>query len=107
MFHSFLFYAACILINFLYFSNILKSPTELNLQISPFHSFHPLPISPVLLEQEIDRLNEECLDLEDQVSALKVEVKEAWGSYKNAQERAALREAELQDEIRQVCFFLL
>ena len=52
-------------------------------------------------------MNEECLDLEDQVSALKVEVKEAWGSYKNAQERAALREAELQDEIRQVCFFLL
>ena len=48
-------------------------------------------------------MNEECLELEDQVSALKVEVKEAWGSYKNAQERAALREAELQDEIRQVC----
>ena len=52
--------------------------------------------------QEIERLNEECLELEDQVQALKVEVKEAWSSYKQSQERAALREAELQDEIRQV-----
>ena len=47
-------------------------------------------------------MNEECLELEDQVQALKNEVKEAWGSYKTSQERAAVREAELQDELRQV-----
>jgi cell division septum initiation protein DivIVA len=52
--------------------------------------------------QEIERLNEECLELEDQVQALKEEVKEAWESYKTSQERAAIRETELQDEIRQV-----
>jgi hypothetical protein len=36
------------------------------------------------------------------VQALKEEVKEAWESYKTSQERAAIRETELQDEIRQV-----
>lgn len=55
--------------------------------------------------QEIEKLNEECLELEDQVQALKNEVKEAWGSYKTSQERAAIREAELQDELRQVSAF--
>ena len=56
----------------------------------------------LLFIQEIEKLNEECLELEDQVQALKNEVKEAWGSYKTSQERAAVREAELQDELRQV-----
>ena len=51
---------------------------------------------------EIDRLNAECLELEDQVSSLKKEVQEAWDSYKAAQERAALREAELLDELKQI-----
>ena len=77
--------------------------------LSPIHSLththtqtphHPPPTP--LPSQEIERLNEECLELEDQVTALKSEVKEAWYSYKCSQERAAVREAELQDEIRQV-----
>ena len=51
---------------------------------------------------EIDRLNAECLELEDQVASLKKEVQEAWDSYKVAQEKAAIREAELQDELKQV-----
>lgn len=34
---------------------------------------------------EIDRLNAECLELEDQVVSLKKEVQEAWDSYKVAQ----------------------
>ena len=51
---------------------------------------------------EIDRLNAECLELEDQVASLKKEVQEAWDSYKVAQERAALREAELMDELKAV-----
>jgi chromosome segregation ATPase len=52
--------------------------------------------------KEIEGLNGECLELEDQVQALKGEVQEAWGSYKSSQEKAAIREAELQDELRQV-----
>jgi predicted nucleic acid-binding Zn-ribbon protein len=56
----------------------------------------------VTTTNEIDRLNAECLELEDQVASLKKEVQEAWDSYKVAQERAALREAELQDELKQV-----
>jgi chromosome segregation ATPase len=49
--------------------------------------------------QEIEKLNQECLEFEDQVSSLKQEVQEAWHHYKLAQEKAALREGELQDEI--------
>jgi chromosome segregation ATPase len=49
--------------------------------------------------KEIEKLNQECLEFEDQVSSLKQEVQEAWDHYKMAQEKAALREAELQDEI--------
>jgi chromosome segregation ATPase len=52
--------------------------------------------------QEIEALNAECLELEDQIASLKKEVQDAWGSYKSAQEKAAVREAELQDEIRQL-----
>lgn len=47
-------------------------------------------------------MNAECIELEDQITSLKKEVQEAWGSYKSSQEKAALREAELQDEIRQL-----
>lgn len=49
--------------------------------------------------KEIEALNEECLELEEQVTSLRQEVQEAWDQYKLAQEKAALREAELQDEI--------
>lgn len=53
-------------------------------------------------DNEIERLNSECLDLENQVAGLKTEVQEAWNSYQAAQERAAAREAELQEEVRAV-----
>lgn len=52
------------------------------------------------LEAEIERLNTECLELEDQVNSLKSEGQEAWASYQRAQEHAAVREGELQDEIK-------
>jgi chromosome segregation ATPase len=52
--------------------------------------------------KEIETLNGECLELEDQVAALKGEVQEAWSSYKGSQEKAAFREAELQDELRMI-----
>lgn len=55
-----------------------------------------------LKDKEIDRLNAECLELEDQVSALKKEVESAWKAYKTSQEQAADRESDLQDEVRQV-----
>ena len=48
-------------------------------------------------KQEIENLNRECLELEELCQALKGEVREAWDNYKVAQERAAFREAELQD----------
>lgn len=51
------------------------------------------------LEAEIERLNTECLELEDQVRSLKTEGHEAWASYQRAQEHAASIESELQDEI--------
>ena len=35
-----------------------------------------------LESQEIEKLNAECLDLEDQVVALKQEVSSAWVTYK-------------------------
>ena len=47
-------------------------------------------------------MNGECLELEDICTSLKKEVLEAWGSYKSAQEKAAIREDELQDEIKQI-----
>jgi len=52
--------------------------------------------------QEIEKLNAECLELEDQCSALKTEVREAWDNYKIAQERSVARETELLDEIKQL-----
>ena len=51
------------------------------------------------LEAEIERLNTECLELEDQVNSLKSKDR-AWSSYQRSQEHAAVREAELQDEIK-------
>lgn len=51
-------------------------------------------------DDEIERLNAECLELEDNVASLKTEVQEAWNSYQAAQEKAAARETELQEEIR-------
>ncbi len=51
---------------------------------------------------EIERLNEECLELEDLVSGLKTEAKEAWDSYQRAQAQAQAREQELQQEIKQL-----
>lgn len=47
-------------------------------------------------------MNRECLELEDLCASLKKEVLEAWDSYKGAQEKAAVREDELQDEIKQI-----
>jgi chromosome segregation ATPase len=55
-----------------------------------------------LKDKEIDRLNAECLELEDQVSAVKKEVESAWKAYKTSQEQAAERESDLQDEMRQI-----
>ena len=52
--------------------------------------------------KEIERLNAECLDLEDQVVSLQKEVESAWQTYKQSQEAAAERESDLQDEIKQV-----
>eukprot|EP00607_Mallomonas_marina_P010832 CAMPEP_0182421048 /NCGR_PEP_ID=MMETSP1167-20130531/6239_1 /TAXON_ID=2988 /ORGANISM="Mallomonas Sp, Strain CCMP3275" /LENGTH=504 /DNA_ID=CAMNT_0024597773 /DNA_START=46 /DNA_END=1561 /DNA_ORIENTATION=+ len=51
-------------------------------------------------DKEIERLNGECLELEDKCEAMKREVEEAWVTYKSAQERSVVREQELQDEIR-------
>lgn len=48
---------------------------------------------------EIERLNSECLELEDHVTSLKSEIQDAWSSYKTAQEKSAIREGELLDEI--------
>ncbi len=59
---------------------------------------HPSQLDAV---DEIERLNSECLELEDQVAALKVEVKHAWASYQKAQEQAASREVELQSALQQ------
>ena len=54
----------------------------------------------VVVDAEIERLNGECLELEEQAASLKTEVQEAWNTYQAAQEKAAAREAELQEEIR-------
>ena len=51
------------------------------------------------LEREIERLNGECLELEEQVGSLKTEGQEAWTSYQRAQEKAAALEATLQEEV--------
>lgn len=53
-------------------------------------------------DKEIEGLNVECLELEKQVDALKREVAEAWSTFRNAQEKSAVKESELQDEIRQI-----
>jgi hypothetical protein len=50
--------------------------------------------------QEIEKLNTECLEFEETVTSLRKEITDAWDSYKVAQERAAIREEELQDEIQ-------
>eukprot|EP01038_Epipyxis_sp_PR26KG_P014311 gene14311-19195_t len=52
--------------------------------------------------QEIEKLNLECLELEKHSNELKQEVQEAWDTYKLSQEKAIIRETELQDEIRQI-----
>lgn len=51
---------------------------------------------------EIEKLNGECLELEESCTSLKKEVEEAWASYKSSQEKAMLRESELQEEIRMI-----
>jgi len=56
--------------------------------------------SSLVVDAEIERLNGECLELEEQAASLKTEVQEAWNTYQAAQEKAAAREAELQEEIR-------
>lgn len=66
------------------------------------HDSSDLQIALKMKNQEIEKLNTECLDLEEQSNSLKKEVKEAWESYRIAQEKAACREAELQDEMRQL-----
>eukprot|EP01039_Chlorochromonas_danica_P004354 gene4354-4775_t len=52
--------------------------------------------------QEIEKLNREVLELEEHTTSLKDEVQEAWNQYKQAQEKAAFREAELLDEVKQI-----
>jgi len=47
---------------------------------------------------EIERLNAECLELEDQVSALRTEAQAAWAEYQRAQETAKARELEFRQE---------
>lgn len=49
---------------------------------------------------EIERLNAECLDLEDQVGALRTEAQAAWTAYQRAQEQATAREGELLQELQ-------
>jgi chromosome segregation ATPase len=51
---------------------------------------------------EIEKLNAECLELEDKCASLTKEAKEAWESYRISQERAAAREAELLDEVKDI-----
>ena len=53
-------------------------------------------------DQEIEKLNAECLELEDKCASLTKEAKEAWESYRISQERAAAREAELLDEVKDI-----
>jgi chromosome segregation ATPase len=52
--------------------------------------------------QEIEKLNAECLEFEETVVSLRKEIADAWGSYKVAQEKAAVREEELLDEIQEI-----
>jgi len=49
---------------------------------------------------EIERLNAECLDLEDQVGALRTEAQAAWTAYQRAQELATAREGEFRKELQ-------
>ena len=51
---------------------------------------------------EIEKLNAECLELEDKCASLTKEAKEAWESYRISQERAAARETELLDEVKEI-----
>jgi len=50
-------------------------------------------------DDEIERLNAECLDLEDQVNALRAEAHAAWAEYQKAQGHAAAREEEHRQEL--------
>lgn len=52
--------------------------------------------------QEIEKLNQECLELEELCASLKLEVREAWESYKQVQDKAMISESELQDEIKHI-----
>ena len=51
------------------------------------------------LEREIERLNGECLELEEQSWITQDGGWEAWTSYQRAQEKAAALEATLQEEV--------
>ena len=51
-------------------------------------------------DEEIEHLHAECLELEEVINGLKKEVAEAWSTYQTSQEKAALRESELADEIK-------
>ena len=49
---------------------------------------------------EIEKLNSEILELEETCHSLKLEVQDAWNTYKTTQEKAATREGELLEEIK-------
>jgi predicted nucleic acid-binding Zn-ribbon protein len=53
-------------------------------------------------DQEIERLNGECLELENEVAGLKKEVESAWRTYKSCQESHAEREDTAQEEVVQL-----
>lgn len=59
------------------------------------------PLSSALQQKdrEIEMLNREILELEDRCKALQAEIEDTWKTYKAAQEKAAMREGELHDEI--------
>ena len=47
---------------------------------------------------EIERLNAECLELEDEITGLKAEASSAWAAYKRVQETANVNESEIKKE---------
>jgi len=59
------------------------------------------PASNAMLQKdrEIELLNREILELEDRCKSLQAEIEDTWKTYKAAQEKAAIREGELHDEI--------
>lgn len=68
-------------------------------QSSVTRSSAPAPNAMLQKNREIELLNREVLELEDRCKSLQAEVEDTWKTYKAAQEKAAIREGELHDEI--------